>query len=254
MAVKAAVYLVGSTRSGTSALRNAICETRYSGAGEGHFIGILLRLHNAITTHYRLHAAALSEGTMLAKVPQREMHMNVNNLYRQISAKYLPGDYVLDKTPNAEPLLAIQYIEQLWPVVRFIFCRRRGIDNVLSKQRKWPKKSFESHCREWVQMLDLWEAHSKNLKSPWLEIEFFNLENSMAEIAHRLGDFLELEEDEVARMLQYLKTNRPQGLSNPQSYCSLAETGWSEDQIQMFIEICGRTMEKYNYGLVDYWN
>ena len=35
------LYILGSTRSGTSALRNAIAGTRYKGFGEGHLVPIL---------------------------------------------------------------------------------------------------------------------------------------------------------------------------------------------------------------------
>jgi hypothetical protein len=38
------VYILGSTRSGTSAVRNALAETRYKGYGEGHLVKILVDL------------------------------------------------------------------------------------------------------------------------------------------------------------------------------------------------------------------
>src|SRR5579862_8917444 len=99
---KSVVFVLGSTRSGTSAVRHAIAATRYRGAGEGHVAGLAAKLHDAVTAYYGSHQAAREQGTLLSKIPENDWHEGVNVLFRQVVEKYSPGQFVIDKTPTIE--------------------------------------------------------------------------------------------------------------------------------------------------------
>src|SRR5258707_15846087 len=131
--MKATLFILGSTRSGTSALRNALALTRYNGAGEGHTIGMLGGLSDAIESHFKEYGAALGEGTMLAEWQRQEFWHEIGLAYLGQIRRVFPGDYYLDKTPNISPLRYVGFIQSALPAPSLIFCRRRGIDNALSK-------------------------------------------------------------------------------------------------------------------------
>lgn len=250
---KSIVFVLGSTRSGTSAIRQAIAGTRYRGAGEGHVAGLVSKLHDAVTAYYGSHKAALEQGTLLARIPESDWHERINLLFRRVIERNSPGEFILDKTPTIEPLQALQHIEAIWPDAKFAFCRRRGIDNVLSKQRKWPDRPFENHCREWAAVNDLWDEKKKNLHSSSIEVDYFDLLNDVQGVAKRVGMLLALTEDEVGVVANRLRATRAETTSKGPGFVRFSDTGWSTEQSSVFTRICGPTMERSGYGLSDYW-
>src|SRR5260221_13956160 len=102
--MKATLFILGSTRSGTSALRNALALTRYNGAGEGHTIGMLGGLSDGIESHFKEYGAALGEGTMLAEWQRQEFWNQVVLAYLRQMRRVFPGDYHLGKAPHLWPL------------------------------------------------------------------------------------------------------------------------------------------------------
>lgn len=253
-AAKSFVFVLGSTRSGTSAIRHAIAATRYRGTGEGHVTGLAAPLHDAVAAYYGSHGAAVEQGTLLAKIPESEWHEQINVVFRSVVENHAPGDYIVDKTPTIEPLYALQHIEAMWPDAKFIFCRRRGIDNIVSKQRKWPAGPFENQCREWTGVNDLWDEKKKGLHASWLEVDFFDLVNDVPGIAARIGKLLALTEEDVAVIKSRLSATRPQNSSSESSgFLRFCDTGWSDEQTKLFTGICGPTMERCGYGLSEYW-
>ena len=182
----------------------------------------------------------------------------VTGIYAIGRSTYLgayPCSYIIDKTPTIEPILALEHIEKMWTDACFIFCVRRGIDNVISKQRKWPDVPFRRHCAEWGQVIRAWDERKKQLRSPWIEIDFYNLENEPFAAAESLGTLLELTDDEVVQMADYLLTNRPAATSDSGKgdYITLEGTGWTDEQKAVFLELCGTAMDTRGYGHDEYW-
>ncbi|HLY07060.1 MAG TPA: sulfotransferase, partial [Rhizomicrobium sp.] len=183
-----------------------------------------------------------------------DWHGRINLLFRSLVEDYSPDDFIVDKTPTIEPLYALQHIEAMWPHAKFVFCRRRGIDNVISKQRKWPAGSFESQCREWAAVNDLWDEKKKDLQANWIEVDFFDLLADVQGLAARIGTLLALSEEDVARIAGKLGATRPQNASSGGSgFVRFSETGWTDEQSKLFTGVCGPTMERCGYGLSEYW-
>ncbi len=250
--MKSILFVLGSTRSGTSAIRNALALTRYNGAGEGHTIEMLGALWDAIDTHFRTYSAALQEGTMLAEWNREEFWADITNAYfAQIRAVF-PGLYYLDKTPNISPIRNLALIEKNFPDPSFVFCRRRGIDNVFSKARKWPETDFLIHCEEWRDIMNLWDETKPQLSRPWTEVEYLDLYVQPHKVADSIGKFLSLSPGDVEQILTHLLENRPPRLRED-SAMSLDDTGWSDEQKRTFLEVCGPTMQRCGYGYYEYW-
>jgi hypothetical protein len=248
-------YVLGVNRSGTTAVRNAIGAAGFHGTGEGHFIGLIQALQEALDAYYNKRADAVAvKGTMLAATPLEQIREEIYALGRRTYTRRFPQSRIIDKTPNIEPLHALEHIERMWSNVRFVFCRRRGIDNVVSKQRKFPQQPFDAGCMEWKENLRVWDTKKGQVKAPWLEIEFFELENDPVSVSKRIGQLLDLDAGEVKNIQNYLEKNRPQITRDDiGSYTPLSKTGWSDEQVRMFLTLCGEAMSTHGYGLETYW-
>lgn len=248
--MKTSLFILGSTRSGTSALRNALASTRYMGAGEGHTIGLLGALKDAVANHFAQFAAALPEGTMLAAWNRDQFWNQIVEAYVAQINQVFPGDHYLDKTPNISPLLYLDLIQSALPSPFFIFCRRRGIDNVLSKMRKWPETDFAMHCEEWRDIINHWDEVKQTLLCPWMEVEYQELYTNSQHTASRIGNFLGMSDDEIAAMHRSFEDGRPH---RGNEAASIEDTGWSDAQKRIFLEVCGPVMERCGYGFYRYW-
>jgi hypothetical protein len=62
-------------------------------------------------------------------------------------------------------------MKELWPNARFIFIKRRVIENVLSRQRKFPEDTTERHYSDWTAVMTAWLAVHGMLAAAALEIE-----------------------------------------------------------------------------------
>lgn len=253
--MKRIVYILGTTRSGTSALRNALALSRYRGYGEGHLVPLLSEFVQTIRYNK-------TEG-LGAKVPGNAMHaLQVNvftrfifDAYERYLSQVLKSDYILDKTPTIVPIQFAPVLKQFHNEVKFIYCARRHIDNILSKRRKFPELSFEHNCREWAACAQAWLSVRDELGGDHLEFDFWQLASDPEKISRGIGDLLELDEHEVTRMTEYLVANRPQATPdrNLLEFRRLSEVDWTEVEKETFFRICGPTGENLGYGLEDYF-
>lgn len=250
------VFILGSTRSGTSVLRNALWQTRYKGPGEGHLIGLVRRIDMEIKNYYRSNREATKQGTFLSVVTEAELRGLFIRLFSKLYRDVSGSNYVVDKTPTIEPILSLNIINDIWPDAQFVFCRRRGIDNIISKQRKFPQTRFVDHCVEWAKLLDLWDDSKTKLAGRWLEVEHYDLEKDPGATATRLAFFLNLDPEEEQRIHECFTGERPERTHGvvKGSFTPLTETSWTSAERLQFMEICSETMQRRGYGLETYWD
>ncbi len=205
--------------------------------------------------YYERNREALNHGTMLAKMDKAEVKDQIVALYQSHILKLGTKGYFLDKTPTREPIEAIDYLVEYFPGSRYIFCQRRGIDNISSKQRKWPNVSFEQHCKEWVDTIKRWEVQKPKLNGDYLAVDYFDLQEHSSELAQRIGDYLELDPNEIQVLADAFEQDHPElTRADKQKYWSkLSDTNWSREQIRCFEEICMPMMAECGYGLETYW-
>lgn len=249
------VYVLGSTRSGTSALRNGLAETRFSGYGEGHLVPVIVDLVNSVRNH--------SANGVGAKVPGNGLHaLQTHVLIRHLVAGYerylvrqLQSESLLDKTPTITPISAAPDLNRFHQNPRFIHCSRRHIDNILSKQRKFPDRTLEQHCREWTDCNRKWLDVREQLEGNYLAFDFHDLVTDPVSTAERIAAYLSLDSGDTERLSHYLVTGRPE--TEPgrdlSRFVKLGDTGWSETEVQTFLAICGTLGQQMGYGLESYY-
>src|SRR5581483_8649104 len=131
------VFVLGPARSGTSAITLALLQSgSYIGSGEGHLLPLSHQILSIIEQQYRL--AGMQGSTALTRVSSDAFQKLIRRAFVKLAADLFPAPRWLDKTPTVEAVRASLLMRELWPNARFIFMKRRVIENVLSRQRKFP--------------------------------------------------------------------------------------------------------------------
>jgi hypothetical protein len=146
---------------------------------------------------------------------------------------------------------AIPILRRLWPDSVFIFCKRRAIENVASRLKKFPAHDFERHCAGWAKTMAAWRVVRPELPPEiYLEVDQQDLIRDTEAISTKIAELLKLDAEQLRALVKTFKSRRPQETakgSAAQTY-SLESIGWSETQLATFRRYCGPEMEAYGYG------
>ena len=249
------VFVVGSVRSGTSAVALALSQ----GAGlphheEGH-ITTLLRMVFDTAEEVAGNFADTQGRFLINELDLNAFRTHVSNfLFAFVESRY-PSGMWMDKTPDdfarSPAIRAAPLMLDFFPNARFIYCVRRGVENVLSRQRKFPETPFYYHCRSWAASVMAWEAVRPLLGNRWLEARQEQLSLEPEKMAREIADFLELEDAKRLAVEHSLRTDRPEQ-SRPAAdfrQLGLHETGWDDACIAIFREECSEAMKLAGYSL-----
>jgi hypothetical protein len=239
---------MGPARSGTSAITLALLESgSYIGTGEGHLMQLAHGLLSVIDQHYR---RAGSEGsTILARVPSDAFQRFIRRAFIKLAANLFPTPCWLDKTPTVEMVRASVLMKELWPNARFIFMKRRVIENVLSRRRKFPDGTTESHYSDWAAVMNAWLAVRDALGSAALEMDHRQLVLDPQAVASSIAAFLGLAQAPAATFGHYLCESRPQQTDeNFGAIYSLDHLGLDEQDTLRMTEVCDPVMTAFGYG------
>ena len=255
------IFVIGSVRSGTSAMMNALREgAGITGFNEGDFAHLLPTLIEAVERHFeRFRSPGGTRPTMVANLPAGVVINGIKNVFGAAFIRTFGEQRWLDKTPGGRSMVrACPLLLEIFPHAKFIFCKRRGVENVLSRQRKFPDVAFANHCRGWAETMKEWLAVRESLGASCLEIDQRDMAVDPAAVGSRLGRFLDLSEAEleavgVALSAVRLEQTRP---AQDSSYIDLEQAGWTSDEKSIFIDICAEAMRAFDYplgasGLVD---
>ncbi len=249
------LYILGSTRSGTSALRNAIYQTKYKGFGEGHTVPILIAIIKEI---YRAKSnpAADVNGNALNALDAEQLISALFQAYENHQAEAVKSRFILDKTPNVIPIENAATLLRHHTRARFVHCSRRHIDNIDSKVRKFPQHPFRNHCIEWAKCIAAWQEAKVGLRGHYVDFDYYYLVNDVEGTAARIADLLELEKGEVLAMANYLKTERPQASPDRElvKYIKFSEVTWSDEDRDIFTRVCVPVGKSLGYGLESYFD
>ncbi len=248
------VYVLGTTRSGTSALRGALFQTRFKGYGEGHMDPLLTRLSEAVSAH--ADAADPALGNAWSKLNEEALKKALFKGYEAYLSAEVKSDFLLDKTPTRGAIRAAPALNRLHTDPYFIFCARRHVDNVQSKRKKFPGMSFAACCREWAFCNADWQEARGALDGNFLEFDFAELVTKPEEIVGRIADYLGMNRPrERENMRVFLSARRPQGSTDRDltRFLKLSETGWSDAEKAQFKEICGPVGDAMGYGYESYF-
>ncbi len=245
------LFILGPARSGTSAITLALLESgSYVGMGEGHLLPLAHALLSAIDQHYR--RAVDEQSTMLARVSSEAFQNLIRRAFVKLAADLFPTPNWLDKTPTVEMVRAAVLLRELWPHARFIFMKRRVIENVLSRRRKFPAGTTESHYSDWAAVMKAWLTVRNELGSAALEIDHRQLVLDAPGVASAIAAFLELPEAAATRFSRYLRESRPEQTDeNFGATYSLDQLGLEEHDAWRMREVCDPVMTAFGYDYGD---
>jgi len=248
-------YILGSTRSGTSALRNALGETRYSGYGEGHLTPILGDILATVRRHREEGLGAKVPGNGLFMMRENVMIRHLFHGYERYLMTEIGSEWIMDKTPTISPILLAPELNVFHQEVTFLHCARRHVDNVQSKIKKFPDRTLEQHCQEWAACNQAWLQVRDRLQGNYLDFDFYDLATNPEATAQKIGTYLGLDAEEIGKMSAYLVSQRPQAEATRDvtKFLTLDDTGWSDEEKETFVRICEPVGQRLGYGMEEYW-
>lgn len=253
------VFILGAARSGTSAMVQALARaTKYKGPEEGHFFDLVIALLRGAEKHYECQGEEIvsaDRSTLISTVPLGFVEEGIKHIFIALAREQFPSGYWTDKTPRLEIIAAAPLLLSLWPQARFIFMRRRGLENLSSRLRKFRGVSFERHCRDWADAMTTWQNVRNSLGPNAIEIDQMDLARSPETVVRALASGLDISEPEQLVLEAAIKNDQPErtsvDLGRP---LDLRAMPWSPEQFDLFGKNCSRIMDAFGYSEDEsYW-
>jgi hypothetical protein len=185
---------------------------------------------------------------MIEHVPMEFMQQGLNHIFVQVIRQLFGTGYWLDKTPNSDSIYLAPRFLEIWLNARFIFMRRRALENIASRARKFPQYNFAKNCHEWHDSMRAWLNVRDRLRGAAIEVDqlYLGLYPDLA--AERVSSFLGLDEVETRLLAQVFAHDRPQRTAATlDEVLDLASLGWHESWIAEFDRVCRPLMDEYGY-------
>jgi Sulfotransferase family len=247
------IFIVGSARSGTSAIVLALRNgANIAGYNEGHYASVLHKLIRTASDHIiEQRQKDRSPEVMMFHVKVDEFTHDIMEMVKRKMEAHFPDKKVwMDKTPDGLMLRIIPYLMVMWPKARFIYCKRRAIENLSSRLRKFTHLTFERNCEHWEAAMSLWLKHRQYIpENQRIEIDQYEMGVHPTETAERLATFLNLNEDQRVKIEKIFKGDRPEFTgADEQKLKGLHDLGWSEEQLEIYNRICAPVNKEYGYS------
>lgn len=248
--------VLGSPRSGTTIVGQMVqIGFAVESHGESHVAQGFELLSTEAEKYFSQSPAAKTNGTLCNEVPslfvKAQLILAMRNLYQRI---YRGAD-IVDKTPGNKMLQSLPLFFLAFPQTKVIYCKRRGIENIESRQRKFPKVSFKGHCEQWSRNIELWKKLKQTISKMkkhdnwFIEVEQYELANFGEKCSMEMVKFLEVPETRLKSIVNYQAENVLQKTAaNHQLAKSINDTDWSEQDKRTFTNICGKVMSDCNYS------
>ena len=149
------------------------CGTRYVGFREGQLFDLLAQLERCAETFYADKRSSLENSNlMLSHVPLDYLSAVIGSAFRDLADRLFSSRYWVDKTPNVDMIRLAPTLLRLWPKAKFIYMKRRGIENLMSRLRKFPDTiTFHTHCADWAESMEVWEKVRTQLGRSSIEVD-----------------------------------------------------------------------------------
>lgn len=247
------VFVLGSARSGTSAVRLVLESCAgFRGYREGHLANAIPLLVTQIERHYDEHAHVLDldQQVLVANTDRDRMRRSIVDVFARQMVDLAPGERWLDKTPGGRMVRAAPFLADCFPRARFLYCIRRGIENIISRQRKFADVPFENQCIVWADAVQAWLEVKDALGDRGLVVRQHDLVRRPEEVAVSIRDVIGLSAAEGEAIARSFVESRPEQTGfNQNRFTALDETPWTEEQRATFVEKCGAEMELMGFSL-----
>ena len=249
------IFVLGSVRSGTSAIGQALTRgAGIPGHDEGHVTTLLqvaLSAVDRVVTNY----PSAGGSYLIQSFDAAGFKTHVRNYFAAFFAQHCPPGRWADKSPDdfegAPAIRAAPMLLEMFPKARFVYCQRRGIENVLSRMSKFPQVPFWYHCRSWATTVSAWHETRAKLGSSWIEVRQERMALEPALVAAELARFLGLDETQRAGLQKSLAVDRPEQ-SRPAGEAhelTMQEAGWDPGLQGVFVTECADAMQLAGYTL-----
>jgi hypothetical protein len=249
------VFVLGAPRSGTSAVAQALVRGGgpYAGHNEGQVLDLLTPLLNVLRRFYAAKTEAIpssDRATMtIARIPEEYFANGIIALFADSIRQLFSSRRWCDKTPTADMMWAAPNLLRIWPNAKFIFLKRRGLENILSRTRKFRGASFESQCSEWTACMEAWRAVRGSLAGRALELDQHFLAQYPTQSAEAIGALLALASEERENLARLLSRHQPERTgASVLDVQDASVLTWDVTQWEIFDRICGAEMNAYGYG------
>jgi hypothetical protein len=250
-------FIIGSPRSGTSAVGNLVQRSfDVKSHGEAHVANAFQELIEHSKKLFDSSLAVSSKGILINEVPALYIEAQLVLNFRQLYQRFYSNQPIVDKTPGIKMIECLPLLFKVFPHAKVICCQRRGIENISSRMRKFPKVPFEGHCKQWKRSILLWQKMKQTLNeslghSQWcMQIEQFNLASNPQTVISELLTFLDMPSSKDKMLNRYLERHTPQKTSKgPEHVLSFQNIDWTEEQKESFLSHCGAFMHSIGYSL-----
>ncbi|MES2223668.1 MAG: sulfotransferase [Patescibacteria group bacterium] len=247
------IFIVGSARSGTSAMMIALRDgAQIPGYNEGHYLTMMHGMIKLATEHMVSHKGRNpSPEVMLAHVNMEDITNDIMAMMKSRMETHFKGHKVwMDKTPDGLMMRVIPYIMYMWPKARFIFTKRRAIENISSRLRKFKHLSFERNCEHWAQSMELWQKFKSFIpENQRIEVDQYDMGLKPLEVAEKIGQFLGLTNDQTKGVGNSLSHDRIESTGgNEKNLKGLHDLGWTEEELEIYNRLCSSINREYGYS------
>lgn len=248
------VFVMGCVRSGTTAIGKALKAASLPGWTEGHLFPLLHFMKQKIDQYFVAESPYLANGWGVSFLAPGDLESLLVDYFEQLQLSHHLSTRWVDKTPGAEMIEAAPYLHSLWPHARFIFCRRRGVENIKSQLRRFANESgvnigFQDACVVWARCMEKWAGVRESLGETFCEIDQGEMAKNPEGTAAKLAGLLDLTSSQAEALRNSLRDCHPELTSSSFAPESLEETGWSKDQRNFFLTMCGPSMQSYGYPI-----
>jgi hypothetical protein len=223
----------------------------FEGHEEGHMLDLLAHFAVTLEKFYDFNGDELSpeRNTTIARVPLAFYQESLDATFIDLARRLFPTSRWIDKTPNSNMVYLAPRFKKIWPHSRFIFMRRRFLENAMSRSRKFPEHEFERAAKEWANSMGAWLGVRSQLSGVAVEIDQKFLSEEPEVVSKRLAQFLSLTKREETLLSQALRYDRPQRTSPTRTeVCDISQMGWGEVEHGYYDKYCGAIMQSFGYS------
>ena len=245
------ILIVGSGRTASSLMLNAVrAASGLPGHGEDHFLPIFRQLSVTSRKFFNQQKGRSLPGTLLHDVNPERFLANL----RQFARDYVSGIYGSDewvaKSPGLNSLRALPEILRIWPDAKVIYTKRRPIENILSRLKKFPTRSFEFHCVNLAETMTLWHSMRSNMNH--IEVDQYEVVTDPHGVTGRISTFIAIDKK---KFLKAITKTFPQKLSVSYAPMSFETIEWGTKEKALFLKYLDTVMHENLYSYEeDYWN
>ncbi len=243
------VFIVGSPRSGTSILVGSLLRAGYFGFNEGNFLPVIREIQRVVDRHFQIFGRANNK-VLASCVDQAALKTRLEDVVLAAAADLNTKTPWVDKTGNPEMIELIPVLLRTWPQARFIFAKRRALENITSRLLKFPNLNFEYHCQDWARNMAAWRRIKEQLPGlAAIEVDQRDISIAPAMVAEHIARLLQMTPQQGAVLLQTFTGERPQQTApgTADRVLSLDELPWDAAQREVFHRVCDPEMHAEGY-------